>query len=379
MILEPLELTFSGGTLSNILCLVSQLEVGESHSTSSNAVPVSEGGDQSRAWRFSASCPSITIGLPLGLNSGEGATAVDHFSAVFERCGHILPRAPISTSTLGFSLDALSVLYESKATESSEKPCLASYSGSGGDTTVSCHRFLCFVTSPRVGIHGSARCMQRADIFASSGHAPLSLTYRSMVSLSDEAPGKSSFPVVPPLSTFKARQEDEDSDSEGAFCREFSSFAENANPAPARASDPQGLMLQEAELCSSVIEIYLPELVGDLTRDEAMALSNLLVTELSSIGKDNAKSSKMSEETTALDSCPTTSISVSIDQVTLIAHQMIDDDTGVAGWYSHETMAEGFKAHAVLSSSRLKTARVLAHELNLFEGTRWICLFKTLS
>lgn len=376
MILEPLELTFSSGTLSNVLCLISQLEFGVSAGASSN-VPLSEGSDQNKAWRLSASCPSVSIVLPLELNSVEGTQDAERNSAVFERCGYTLPHSPISRSSLGFTLDALSVLYESKVPAASEERTgLSSCSDSGADTTVSCHRLLCFVTSPRIGGHGNATCMQRADIVASSGHAPLSIRYRSTPPHNGDSTGKSSFPIVPPLSTFKARQEDEDSDDEDAFCREFSSFAENAST-PTRASDPQGVMLQEADQCSSTIEIYLPELVGDLTRDEAVSLSNILLAELSSIGKgiDAAESSNnRSEGSAELDtSSHITSIAVSIDQITLTAHQMIDEDTEAVHWYSHEMMAEGFKVHAVLLAwSRLKTVRLLAHELNLFEGTSWM-------
>jgi len=369
VILEPMELTFSSGTLSNVLCLISQLGLGEP-SASSSAAP--NGSDQKKAWRLSASCPSVSIMLPLGLNSLKGTQEMEQHYAIFDRCGYMLPHAPISRrSSLGFTFDALSVLHESTVPASTEEHTdFISHSSSGTETTMSCHRLLCFLIAPRIGGLGSASCMQRADIIGSSGHAPLSFSHRLTPAVTEESAGKGSFPLVSPLSTFKARQEDEDSDDEDAFCHEFSSFALNASTAAARASDPQDLMLREAGQCSATVDIYLPELVGDLTRDEAVWLSHVLLTELNSIGSCHVAEGQSGSRPEHIEtSSQIASIAISIDQVTLTAHQTIDDDKGAARWYSHELMAEGFKAHAVLLAwSRLKTARVLAHELNLFEG-----------
>jgi hypothetical protein len=217
--------------------------------------------------------------------------------------------------------------------------------------------------------------MHRADIVASSGHAPLSFTYRKTVTPTEDSINNVSFPVVPPLSTFKARQEDEDSDNEDAFYREFSCISEEANTSTMRASDPQDTMLQEASQCSSAIDIYFPELVGDLTREEAVSLSNVLLIELSIIEsgieqKDqNEISFDESPELVETSHSKTSSVTICIDQVTLAVHQELDEVDDVLRWYSHEMMVEGFKAHAVLlPRSRLKTLRVLAHELNFFEG-----------
>lgn len=371
LILEPVELSFSSGTLSNILCLTSQLQFGETTCSASTTVAASEGSENKKALRFCASCPSVTVTLPLGLNSLEGFQDTTQYAAVFDRCGYMLPHAPVSRrSSLGITLDALSVLYESNTSASSEEhTVVAARSDSDFDTTVSCHHLLCFVTAPRVGVHGSIGCMQRADIIASSGHAPLRLTHRSNQSVGEETSGGVSFPVVPPLSSFKARQEDEDSDDENAFCDEFTSLAQNASP-PARASDPQGVMLKEADQCNSVIDIYLPELVGDLTRDEATSLLHVFLAELSCIG-ERAGSAESRTSPSRKTCSQITSIAVSVDQVTLAAHQKIEDDTGLSSWYSHEILVEGFKAHTVvLDWSRLKTVRALAHELNFFEGKK---------
>jgi hypothetical protein len=211
--------------------------------------------------------------------------------------------------------------------------------------------------------------MQRADIMASSGHAPLSITHRSA-----QSPGvdESTFPLVPPLSSFKARQEDEDSDNEDSFCGEFGSLDQARTRV--RASDPQETMLEETDACSSIIDVYLPELVGDLTRDEASSLLHMVVVELSSISERTDREERPEatpRSTKGLDTeSKATSISLSVDQVILTAHQQIEKENEEQQWYSHEFMIEGLKAHAVLFDlSHPNSARVMAHELNLYEGT----------
>lgn len=376
LVLEPLELTFSSSTLSNIKCLISQLDLGGEDSSTTSTVPCSEDNDVNKAWRFSGSCPSVSILLPVGSSPLKTVQNVDNCSGLFDRCGYMLPNATMSRRSFGFTLDALSILYESKPpTNFDESSELIVSSEAGALTIFSCHRFLCFVTAPRIGARGTATCMQRADIIASSGHAPLSITHRRA---SANAVDESIFPLVPPLSSFKARQEDEDSGDEEAFCREFSSLSQNDSAAKMLAADPQDTMLERTEECSSNIDIYLPEFACDLTRDEVLSLSDMLVVELSNTSErtnheEPPKTPSRGE--ISLDTKPhrATSVGISIDQVTLVAHQQFEGDGKPMLWYSHEIMMEGFKAHAVLlDSSEVQSVRVLAHELNLFEGTIWI-------
>jgi hypothetical protein len=394
LLLEPLELILRCATMSNILYLMSQLNPNETPTESLE----SERHDQKNMWRFSASCPSVSLELPFSCDAVDGG----QFS-LFDRCGYLLPQSPISiSSSFGLTLDALSVSHDSTASLS----CDAydnSMTGKAATapTTMSCHRLLVFVTSPRMNDGQHVRCMQRADIIASSGHAPILLTHRSngadsreliaktpsadTIESSDHVPilfahtpsaadnqesiGRKSFPSIPPLSSFKARQEDEDSDNEGMFSEEFTSLVKSMNASTARASDPQDVMLRVAERCSSVIDLYLPELVGDITRDEAVSLSKMVLAEIANIVKGSASQPESSSDSSPEErSNDHVGFTVSIDQITLTAHQKLDGEIDVGRWYSYEMMAEGFKAHATLAQSRLKTIRVLAHELNLFEG-----------
>jgi hypothetical protein len=255
-------------------------------------------------------------------------------------------------------------------------------------------------------------CMQRADIITSSGHAPILLTHRSnaadsreliaetpsldsiessdyvpilfahapSAAVNQESIGRKSFPSVPPLSSFKARQEDEDSDNEGMFSEEFTSLVKSKNASAARASDPQDVMLRVAERCSSVIDLYLPELVGDVTRDEAVLLSKMILAGIANIAKGPASQPESSSDPSSEErSKDYISFTLSIDQITLTAHQQLDEEIDVGRWYSYEMMAEGFKAHTTLTQSRLKTIRILAHELNFFEGKNGcLCPFTVL-
>jgi hypothetical protein len=408
LMLEPLELVLRCATLSNILCLMSRLNSGK---TANESLDI-ESHEQKRFWRFSVSCPSVSLELPLSGDALKSFQDGDRQFALFDRCGHLLPHAPISRrSSIGLIFDALSVSHDSTVSSSCDAFESLTIEKSGTiSTTVSCHRILLFVTSPRMNADHHVMCMQRADIISSSGHAPILLTHRlnaadsresigrtrspsaDIITSSDHVPilfanmssaadnqnniGRKFFPTVPPLSSFKARQEDEDSDNEGIFPEEFTSLAKSTNASIARASDPQEIMLRMAERCTSVIDLYLPELVGDISRDEAVSLSKMVLSEIANLtkGSSELKSSTdtLSEERPN-DHVVDTSLrvigfTVSIDQITLIAHQKLDEDIEADRWYSYEMMAEGFKAHATLARSHLEALRVLAHELNFFEG-----------
>lgn len=402
LMLEPLELVLRCATLSNILCLMSRLNWGK---TANESLDI-ENREQKRFWRFSVSCPSVSLELPLSGDALESFRDGDRRFSLFDRCGHLLPHAPISRrSSIGLIFDALSVSHNSTAFEK-----LTIEKSGTTSTTVSCHRILLFVTSPRMNAGHRVMCMQRADIISSSGHAPILLTHRlnaadsreafgrtrspsvDVITSSDHVPilfanmssaadnqnniGRKFFPTVPPLSSFKARQEDEDSDNEGIFSEEFTSLAKSTNASIARASDPQEIMLRRAERCTSVIDLYLPELVGDISRDEAVSLSKMVLSEIANLtkGSSELKSSTdtLSEERPndhVIDtSLRVIGVTVSIDQITLIAHQKLDEDIEAGRWYSYEMMAEGFKAYATLARSHLEALRVLAHEFNFFEG-----------
>ena len=374
LVLEPLEMVLRKATLSNVLSLTTQLKSGGETPKMLDASSGLENHERNNLLRFSASCPSISFTVPLGCVTVEDAQGRRDL-ALFDRCGYMLPHASISRRlSIGVSLDALSVVYDSMTplpvVDAVEKtPCASSVG-----TTLLCHRILCFAIAPQMDSSKNITCMQQADIFASSGHAPLSLAHRTNISTSQEFFGSSSsFPTVPPLSSFKARQEDEDSDGEDVFANEFTSLARSMNASGTHGSDPQDAMLHVAENCSTVVDIYLPELVGDLTKVEATSLLTMMVAQLAS----DEVSTTQGEETLQVQAITpnprVVGISICIDQISFCAHQKLDDDGNSGRWYSYKMMIEGFKAHAALGSSQVKTLRILSHEVNFFEGMSCLC------
>ena len=418
LMLEPLGLVLRPATLTNILGLLSRLNSAE---TANESLGIKD-HDQKRSWRFSASCPSVSLELPLSGDALESLNDGERQFSLFDRCGHLLQHAPISRrSTIGLIFDALSVSHDSTTVSSSCDAFENSNTEKSGSasTTMSCHRILLFVTAPRMNAGHHVMCMQRADIISSSGHSPILLTHRlnvadrqesigrtrppsaDAIASSDHVPilfantissaadnqeniGRKFFPIVPPLSSFKARQEDEDSDNEDIFSEELTSLVKSTNASAARASDPQDVMLSVAERCTSIFDLYLPELVGDISRDEAVSLLKMVLSQIANLTKGSSEltssthtPSAPSEESPndpVIDtSMRVIGFTVSVDQITLTAHQKMDEATDAGCWYSYEMMAEGFKAHATLARSHLETLRVLAHELNFFEG-RNACL-----
>ena len=94
--------------------------------------------------------------------------------------------------------------------------------------------------------------------------------------------GVQSFPKVPVISSFKARQEDEDEDNR--IDRVLTSDIEGINVATRgdlRGIDPQAEMVLAASRCDYVIEIQIPELACELTITELAILQQVLEHALS--------------------------------------------------------------------------------------------------
>lgn len=358
LILEPTEVIARSATVSNLFRLMSSLDFNK---LSHGDVEIAGRASQ-KLWCLSASCPSFSLVVPLGHDPLERLRYED----LFDRCGYLVPTIPISRgASIGLKLDAVSVSHDSINSSST-------YDGTpkraNAPTTVSCQRMLVFVVSPRTNSSNSVACMQRADIIASSGHAPITLTQSKIDFENEPSVARAAFPTVPPLSSFKARQEDEDSDNEGISFNKLVSPAKGSSTSAARAADTQDVLLGVAERCSTFFDLYLPDLTGDVTRDEAIWLLDMVISEISH-GSEATVSNSLGVTTPYVcNTMPTVGFAVSVEQMTLTVHQKLVEDTKVGRWFSYVIMAEACKAFAALNLSHLQALRVMAHELNFFEG-----------
>jgi len=126
-------------------------------------------------------------------------------------------------------------------------------------------------------------------------------------------------------------------------------------------------MLSEAEKCDTIAELNIPDLVGDLSRDEALVLTEMVssINFESFSEQDEQNSSKRS---TDVDTTKRIGIAFKLDQFCVCAHHLMRAGKHISNmdWYSYILAGETIRSHAIVSSG-LRSLRILAHEMNFFE------------
>lgn len=289
------------------------------------------------------------------------------FSALYRRCGQSVEASNSSRSALGIVLDKLSFEHRRALDDKQEDGVTVS----SNFTCLECHNFLVFASSPDFRCAPLARKMYRMDIFAATGrfevdpYIPIAIEYRqSLGGEQKENCVKKTFPVVPPFSSFKARQEDEDEDKE--IDRILSEKLHDVNVdsrRDLRAKDPQSTMLTEASNSDAVIVCHIPEVVGDLSRDELISFLDLL--------KCIFPGTPASRPTEAPSSPPSIALSIACDTLSLAVHNQRASSPHhyeASSWNSHVLMLERCRAHTASSGTSVKYLRFLSHETSLFES-----------
>lgn len=364
-----------------------------------NSKALDEHESRERSVRLTCSCPFITLSLPVHCDevdaTGNRIVPNENYEEKFARCGYPLQNVPVTSNA------AIGIVFYHVSVDVVNEPCdhvdptsdnlTTSFSEC---TSFSCDHVVLFVTYPSTSRSGIVSGMKRMDVLVFNGkvevepHVPVSIKY-STVSASQNGTsqyGRRAFPVVPALSAFKARQEDEENEIEDMY-KSISSSARMRElqdmemASGLRGTDPQGSMLLEAEKCSSVAEIHVPDIVGDLTQKEAHTLLQMLVmTTTKGRASIHRQVRTPKDEITPGSSSASwprrfTGIALRCDHVCLAVHKWSAPPPNISNngslgsdEYSFALMGDGWKAHAVFDAPRLKNLRILAHEANFFEG-----------
>ena len=377
----PVELFYRQRTISNLSRFSSHLQEGKmqsqrpavSRAASKSDCDNADEAENRQLTKFRCSCPFINflIPLPTILSSGD-------IQPIFDRCGQVANGVPIRRSCLGIHIEQIEIEWQDE------------YEVIDGDTfpseaggTLSCHHFFVFASAPvgdRVSMLDSQQ-MQQTDIFLATGRleidpiTPISVQFkRNFPGLDGENVGKDSFPIVPSLSTFKARQEDEDEDmkiDKLLFSKLQDVDADSRKEL--RGSDPQLQMMTEAEKCDSVIILNIPEIIVDLTKTEietlAMVLNSLALSEVSKEQDPSAISASKADAPQHDPEAQSIGISTNISQISISIRESSDDDNLTKDKLLSFLLAiDELRMHVIHDGGGLKQARFLALEPCLYTG-----------
>jgi len=355
--LLPLELCLRQQTLNNISKFAAmasdELAVPSSQSYTSNKC------DKKRKEIYlSFHCPSIGIYLPLA--------EVVSLLPFFERRGEI--------SNVGITRDSsVGITFENTDFELKLQP---QESTTQGQASLCSGKFRClhmelFAIAPEGDI-GYETQMLKKDIFIAGGRTevnpstPITFAFtRVSLTPGEENPGRNSFPIVPVISSFKARQEDDD---ESVTNEHTSNSMQDL-----RSNDPQITMLANAEKSTIIISAKIPDIILDLSTTEL----ELFVAMLRSIQQSEKSLSQRAEKATERSHSQNAisekvSIAVNLDKLTISIRDdkeetpRPDKRNTQNRIHSFILATDGIESHTFFDGSDMKHCRFFSHDFCLY-------------
>jgi hypothetical protein len=181
---------------------------------------------------------------------------------------------------------------------------------------------------------------------------------------------RAAFPTVKPISSFKARQDDDD----GPHATPTIVGTRSVDISQLRSPDPQPVILKEADKCNSLLEFRFPELYLDLTKSEIIALFHIT---MSAFPSDHPKKNDVqkSDEPQAFIAEKgmgrSFGFSLTVEQITLNLHHSMDPLGGLddAHWetFSFSVIGEEWNLFSILGGSTSCT-RISTKRADIYEG-----------
>ncbi len=363
--LSPIEAVIRQRSLANLTQFASDFAENKRNASTQ---PRSAPDQVSEKFQISFSCqlPSLTVEIPL--------TKSIPVAPLFNRCGETLRNAAAREASLGLTLWTIDFQWTTGDQINSERNLESSAAFNF------CH-MLIFATAPVGDKVSPGAKMQRIDFMLLNGrtevdpYIPISFQYKKKLPLSsDGSLGREFFPVVPTLSSFKARQEDED--DELKIDRLLFSKLRNVEAdsrKDLRGTDPQIAMVTDAEKSDIVISISIPEMFLDLTKAELTTIITMLesANPAEAFGSSHAKGENA--DTISLSKPTCLGIAFNIEQMTFSLKQ----NFCIQDLYGDKTRKDRFscllavnnlRVHVLLNGSNLRHFRLMMHDLGFYSG-----------
>ena len=286
-------------------------------------------------------CPELNLLIPVN----QSKISSDDFQVLFARAGHQMQKE-IYQPTIGIIFVNL-MLEHNKC----DKSVL---------TSENCTIYL---SAPSIEMNDKSSTVMEILSFSSdpmiSAESAIKLDYssncRTFRSVDDKI--QSSFPLVPPLSSVKARQE-------------------TSSNQTIRGENPQGSMLNYAESCHANMNIYVPFLIFDLSLMERKMLSEIVGSIEVFRPTNNEFNDSDTKKKSSKKDC-LTGIGFSCDQASISLHN--NNCTNGSNRYTCFLVADNLNAHLVVGDSGLQNLRVLSQNVTAYEGNFLICAFYEMS
>jgi len=367
MTLLPLELFYRERTLANVLNFTTiandEFKKSLRFAQSSQCCTSNENPEKSREITLSFDCASFSLYLPLMEQMP--------LSPLFERCAETSTGGIARESSIGAVFENFSFEFKSQYRNNLGQD-QAYLSGKA-----CCQYMGFFAIFP--GEAGYETHVFRKDIFVASGRMevnpgmPISFNFIRTAPTSTEGnPGRESFPIVPSISSFKARQDDDD-ENVRPVSPIFSKFSKNISCSRKnlRGSDPQIKMLANAERSTIIFTIKIPEIIIDLTTNELETLVLMLkrIQKSASQKVKKVPATKLSEEKFS----DKVSVAINLDKSTISIRDGQNTSKSTEGKssnkiYSFLLAMDTIKSHVFFEGSEMNHMRLFSQDLCIYSS-----------
>ena len=362
LVLEPLELCYHPRAIDNLTEFAKSVQVSLLRSEQQHNGNRSQLDQPMPLKRqLYLSCPQITLTLPM--------IEEKNWDRLYQRCSFVRDLNWNARSSLNICMSHVCLCFSTNveaeprwALEMNDMIAYATSSSSGNIFGGKCRQFDIFCLYGRNEVN--PRIPVSAKLWISSEEQP----DKEKAKVNNH--GKRTFPETPTISSFKARQEDEDDDNR--IDRVLASKLDGVNVgsrSDLRGNDPQADMMAQASKSMSVLEISIPEAITDVTTEELSELLTMLQNIFPTRADCKKQDQAVSDESSAL-----ISISLNCDFASVALHnafETVDGSESNSGDQEHATFLlhlSECRAHAVKCGRGVNQFRVLAHEADVFEG-----------
>jgi len=374
---EPIELTYRQRTMANLFALLGSLQTGCSSGLDADdnddfenctgdanaftAVKCDTEQKSNRELSLYVSCSSLVLTLP--------ALFEYDWSPLYQRCGYSTDSSLNRRSSLGLSFDSI---------------CFQSINSVKDTMTASleCNHITAYAVSPSSGSNLMFdRKSRRFDVLSLSGINEGDPCIPISVKLWRDSNDRSEkrnmnpcmFPTVPAISSFKARQEDDDDDNRIDRVLSSKLYGDaymNTSRRDLRSNDPQTEMMLEASKCDRGVSIRIPEAMIDCSVDELRSVCHMLEVAIGIPASREVARHQQDKFTDSsapqLRSC----VAFECDFLSLVVHGGEQErppgpEQPNATFIAH---FDKLKAHVLRDGLSARQARILSHEFDLYHG-----------
>ena len=343
--LQPLEITYQQRAFR---CLT-EFSLKLPHRSDSMTNSDGNQTDKSADMHFSVSCSTVILIVPCQQN-------LEHtYKPLFLRHGYI-DHASRGRGyfCLGLELGNIIIDLSNKEiiSDNTQLPSKES------KAAMSCSNVILFVRGIEIERERKKRkfaslISRRVDIVAFTGDEENESTI-SICTQTQTSKGLSSFPIIIPLSSTKARQDMDESDDE------FDDFAEaevNNSTTGILSSDPQYILSSEANEAERHLSMNIPNIFFDLSTCEMQELSYALSS--FRLPKDDTESDVRNGKSQINNML---GLALNVGQVSIVLHCSKAMESN-----SYSFVFDKLQIHTLLGKSGIRNVRFLCHDVTLYE------------